>query len=84
MNLPELRTLLDRMVADKQSFDDFEINVNMLDRSRRTLLLNGRIIPQEPGLPLRILLAMEDITGNRGEKKEMEKEKGEESDTKGE
>jgi two-component system CheB/CheR fusion protein len=72
-NIPQLRTLLEKILVINQSFHDFEVEHNFSTLGHRIMLLNGRRIRRD-GQPARnqlILLAIEDIT----ERKEMERRK---------
>jgi hypothetical protein len=57
-NIPKLRTLLEEILPQQQSFDDFEVEHEFESIGRRTMLLNARRLDH---LNL-ILLAIEDIT----------------------
>ncbi len=60
-NNPELRTLLEELLPNNRSFEDYEVNHTFPQIGHRTLLLNAHHIDSVP----RILLAMEDITARR-------------------
>ena len=60
-NIPRLRTLLEKIVADSHTFEDFEVEHDFPNIGRRTLLLNARRV-ENGGSGGLILLAMEDVT----------------------
>jgi PAS domain S-box-containing protein len=62
-DIPELRTLLEEVLPESTSFDDFEVEHDFPGIGRKVMLLNARKLRQE-GAEL-ILLAIEDITGRR-------------------
>jgi PAS domain S-box-containing protein len=57
-DIPKLRTLLEEILPEKQTFDDFEVQHHFDNIGSRTMLLNARRLDH---LNL-ILLAIEDIT----------------------
>ncbi len=59
---PDLRQLLEEILAHNATFDDFEVTQNFEQIGRRIILLNARRICGEAGQTRLILLAMEDIT----------------------
>ena len=63
-NIPQLRTLLEALLPEKESFFDFEVTHIFTDIGQRTMLLNAREIAREreKGKEKLILLAIEDIT----------------------
>ena len=64
-NIPDLRKLLEHILSQNTSFNDFEIKHNFKSIGQRTLLLNARRIYNEPHKTQKILLAIEDITERR-------------------
>ncbi len=64
-DIPLLRELLETILPQKTSFDNYEVEHDFATIGRRTMLLNGRQIKREPGKERIILLAIEDITGRR-------------------
>lgn len=64
-NIPELRTLLEKILPEKKSFIDFEVSHVFLDIGQKIMLLNAMQLDATQ----QILLAIEDITL----KKEIEK-----------
>jgi two-component system CheB/CheR fusion protein len=66
-NIPQLRTLLEKVLVINQSFHDFEVEHDFSSLGHRVMLLNGRRIRRD-GQQTRnqlILLAIEDITERR-------------------
>ena len=61
-NLAELRDLLDTVLPENNTFQDYELEADFGRAGRRKLLLNGRKVQRAAGLPEMILLAMEDVT----------------------
>ena len=61
-NIPRLRELLEEILPKNNFFNDFEITHEFETIGRRTMLLNARRMENESGQPLRIVLAIEDIT----------------------
>lgn len=67
-DIPKLRELLDKILIQGNTFDDFEIDHDFPDIGHKTMLLNARhLVEQETDSQL-ILLAIEDIT----ERKQLE------------
>jgi PAS domain S-box-containing protein len=67
-DIPKLRELLETILPQKASFDNFEVEHEFANIGRRVMLLNARQIQQGAGKERIILLAIEDIT----ERKEIE------------
>jgi len=61
-DIPKLRELLETILPQKASFDDYEVEHDFATIGRRIMLLNGRQIEREPRKERIILLAIEDIT----------------------
>jgi two-component system CheB/CheR fusion protein len=61
-DIPELRNLLEKIVPEHTSFDDFEVMFDFETIGRRTLLMNARQIVEEYARHQVILLAIEDVT----------------------
>ena len=61
-DIPSLRELLEKIVPEKSSFDDFVVEHDFPDIGHRKMVLNARMIKQQRGQPGLILLAMEAIT----------------------
>ena len=67
-NIPKLRELLETILPEKATFDNYEVEHDFAGIGRRTMLLNARQIRRGLGKERIILLAIEDIT----ERKEIE------------
>jgi len=67
-DIPKLRELLETILPQKASFDNYEVEHDFATIGKRTMLLNARQIQQALGKERIILLAIEDIT----ERKEIE------------
>jgi two-component system CheB/CheR fusion protein len=62
-NVPALRTLLEQILPENRSFDDFELEHEFPRIGRRRLLLNARRVDRTPlGAGELILLAITDVT----------------------
>ncbi len=66
-NIPQLRELLENILPQKTSFDNFEVEHDFDTIGRRILLLNARQIQRALGKEHIILLAIEDITRHKEE-----------------
>jgi two-component system CheB/CheR fusion protein len=64
-DIPKLRELLEDILPQKATFDDYEVEHDFATIGRRTMLLNARRIPNPPQRLKVILLAIEDITGRK-------------------
>jgi PAS domain S-box-containing protein len=64
-DIPKLRELLETILPEKTSFDNYEVEHNFTIIGWRTMLLNARQIEQALGKERIILLAIEDITERR-------------------
>jgi diguanylate cyclase (GGDEF)-like protein/PAS domain S-box-containing protein len=69
-DIPKLRELLETILPQKTTFDDYEVEHDFATIGRRIMLLNARQIERGRGKERIILLAIEDITT----RKEMEQE----------
>jgi two-component system cell cycle sensor histidine kinase PleC len=67
-DIPKLRELLETILPEKATFDNYEVEHDFADIGRRIMLLNARQIQRASGKERIILLAIEDIT----ERKEIE------------
>ena len=67
-DIPRLRDLLEKILPENDSFDDYEVEHDFTTIGKRTMLLNARQIERAMGKERIILLAIEDIT----ERKEIE------------
>ena len=68
-DIPKLRELLETILPEKTTFDNYEVEHDFADIGRRIMLLNARQIQRVLGKERIILLAIEDIT----EKKKLER-----------
>jgi two-component system CheB/CheR fusion protein len=64
-DIPRLRTLLEELLPQNSSFENFEIEHEFPLIGQRTMLLNARRIHTPAGKTQRILLAIEDLTEAR-------------------
>jgi two-component system CheB/CheR fusion protein len=64
-DIPKLRELLETILPEKTSFDNYEVEHDFATIGRRTMLLNARQIEQAIGKERIILLAIEDITARK-------------------
>jgi two-component system CheB/CheR fusion protein len=69
-DIPKLRELLENILPEKATFDNYEVEHDFATIGRRIMLLNARQIERVSGKERIILLAIEDIT----EKKKLERE----------
>jgi PAS domain S-box-containing protein len=61
-DIPVLRELLETILPQRSSFDDYKVEHDFANIGRRVMLLNARQMEQTVGIQGIILLAMEDIT----------------------
>jgi len=61
-NIPKLRELLETILPQKTTFDDYQVEHDFADIGKHTMLLNARQIQRVLGKERIILLAIEDIT----------------------
>ncbi|MBI5590023.1 MAG: PAS domain S-box protein [Deltaproteobacteria bacterium] len=64
-DIPKLRVLLETILPQKTTFDDYEVEHDFTTIGRRIMLLNARQIQRELGKERIIILAIEDITERR-------------------
>jgi PAS domain S-box-containing protein len=64
-DVPRLRELLEEVLPQNLSFDDFEVEHDFPGLGRKTMLLNGRRIVRPGSQSRLILLAIEDVTERR-------------------
>ncbi|MFN2355814.1 MAG: HD domain-containing phosphohydrolase [Desulfopila sp.] len=64
-DIPKLRELLETILPEKTSFDDYEVEHHFSDIGQRIMLLNARQIERAWGKERIILLAIEDVTERR-------------------
>ncbi len=72
-NIPKLRELLETILPQKTTFDNYEVEHDFATIGRRIMLLNARQIERVLGKERIILLAIEDITERREIEKGLEK-----------
>ncbi|MFA5276390.1 MAG: PAS domain-containing sensor histidine kinase [Candidatus Omnitrophota bacterium] len=72
-NIPKLRELLETILPQKTTFDNYEVEHDFSTIGRRIMLLNARQIERGVDRERIILLAIEDITERRGVEKGLEK-----------
>jgi PAS domain S-box-containing protein len=73
--IPKLRELLETILPQKATFDNYEVEHDFADIGRRTMLLNARQIKRVLGKERIILLAIEDITERKHFETELRKAK---------
>jgi PAS domain S-box-containing protein len=61
-DIPKLRELLEQVLLEKETFDDFEVSHNFQNIGHKVMLLNARRIHRKDIGAKMILLAIEDIT----------------------
>jgi PAS domain S-box-containing protein len=64
-DIPKLRVLLESILPEKETFDEFEVDHTFQDIGHRVMLLNARQIFREDINSRIILLAIEDITESK-------------------
>ncbi|MCX5793720.1 MAG: ATP-binding protein [Elusimicrobia bacterium] len=64
-DIPKLRELLETILPQKTTFDNYEVAHDFADIGRRIMLLNARQIQRASGKERIILLSIEDITERR-------------------
>jgi len=64
-DIPRLRELLEKILPEKEMFDDFEVAHNFRDIGQKIMLLNARQIYRKDIGTQMILLAIEDITEHK-------------------
>ena len=64
-NIPKLRELLETILPQKATFDNYEVEHNFATIGRRIMLLNAQHIKRALGKERVILLAIEDITDRK-------------------
>jgi two-component system CheB/CheR fusion protein len=64
-DIPRLRELLENILPQQATFDDYEVEHDFATIGRRIMLLNARQIQRSSGKDRIILLAIEDITERR-------------------
>ncbi|MCX6167716.1 MAG: ATP-binding protein [Ignavibacteriales bacterium] len=77
-NIPKLRELLETILPEKTTFDNYEVEHDFSTIGKRIMLLNARQIERGLGGKSRIiLLAIEDITERKKNENELSKAKAE-------
>ena len=71
-DIPKLRELLETILPDKTTFDNYEVEHDFAGVGRRIMLLNARQIQRVLGKERIILLAIEDITERKRLQEKME------------
>ncbi|MFW6114052.1 MAG: PAS domain-containing protein, partial [Actinomycetota bacterium] len=61
-DIPELRKLLEEIIPENTSFDDYKVEHVFGSKGKRTMLFNARRIERKAGAAPLILLAIEDVT----------------------
>ena len=61
-DIPRLRTMLEEVLPRDSTMEDFLVEHTFEQLGPRSMLLNARRMHREHGTPLRVLLAIEDIT----------------------
>jgi PAS domain S-box-containing protein len=64
-DIPKLRELLETILPEKATFDNYEVEHDFATIGRRTMLLNARQVQRVLGNERIILLAIEDITEHK-------------------
>ena len=72
-DIPKLRELLETILPQKATFDNYEVEHDFAEIGRRVMLLNARQIQQALGKERIILLAIEDITERKDIESGLEK-----------
>ena len=72
-DIPKLRELLETILPQRATFDNYEVEHDFSDIGRRSMLLNARQIQRASGKERIILLAIEDITERREIERGLEK-----------
>ncbi len=65
LDVPALRSFLDRLAAGREVAEDYEIEIDLPPRGHRVLMLNARKIPVAARAKPRTLLAIDDITNRK-------------------
>lgn len=70
-DVPALRRLLETIIPEHTSMDEFEVDYDFPQVGRRTMLLNARMVLYENSPETTILLAFTDVTARRAVEHEM-------------
>ena len=76
-NIPKLRELLETILPQKTTFDNYEVEHDFTTIGKRVMLLNARKIQRAWGKERIILLAIEDITDRKRNENELAEAKSE-------
>ena len=68
-NIPRLRELLENVLSQHESFEGYEVEHDFPGLGRRRMLLNARRVLARGGRPPLILLAIEDVTARKVDRK---------------
>jgi diguanylate cyclase (GGDEF)-like protein/PAS domain S-box-containing protein len=71
-DIPKLRELLETILPQKTTFDDYEVEHDFVAIGKRVMLLNARQIRRASGKERIILLAIEDITERKRAEEKIE------------
>jgi len=74
-DIPKLRELLEDILLQKATFDDFEVECHFPSIGRRIMLLNACRLYREAANIQTIILAIKDITERRRAKKELRRDR---------
>jgi PAS domain-containing protein len=64
-DIPKLRELLEKIIPNNASFDDYLVEHDFQNIGRRVMMLNARRIPRPPEKMRIILLAIENVTASK-------------------
>ncbi len=70
-DIPKLRELLENILPEKTTFDNYEVEHNFSSIGKRIMLLNARQIKRGLGKERIILLAIEDVTERKREERSL-------------
>ncbi|MBI5726686.1 MAG: PAS domain-containing protein, partial [Ignavibacteriales bacterium] len=76
-DIPQLRELLETILPEKTTFDNYEVEHDFTTIGTRIMLLNARKIQRSSGKEQIILLAIEDITDRKKSENELSNAKAE-------
>ena len=71
-DIPKLRELLEKILPEKKSFDNYEVEHNFVTIGRRVMHLNARQVKRAFGQEKIILLAIEDITERKNKEESLQ------------
>ena len=72
-DIPKLKELLEKIIPEKNTFDNYEVEHNFSTIGTRVMLLNARQVKRAFGKEKIILLAIEDITERKGKEDSLKK-----------